>query len=132
MNLNDLLAYAHARAIEPLLQKTDAVKVMVDKFGHEKLVSEQLVNQSGNIDLIQVNRSETNVAVASASILARSHYLLKLSEMSTKVGIELSKGVSPKVIKQARQFVEKYGKNKLAYVAKLHFKTTKQLKVPGI
>ena len=56
--------------------------------------------------------------------MARAEFVNQLKEMSKKYGVELPKGVSPKVISTANEIVEKFGKDELLNVAKVHFKTT--------
>jgi ribonuclease HIII len=45
--------------------------------------------------------------------------------LSNEVGTTLPKGASPAVELAGRMVVKKHGQNRLAAIAKLHFKTTK-------
>ena len=125
-NLNQLLATAHAQAIKNLIEKTNCDVVIADKFGEEKLIQNAL-GDIKNLTLIQKNRAEENLAVAGASILAREKFIRGLDNLSNKYQINFPAGASNKVIDAAKRFVHQFGKEELANVAKIHFKTVKQL-----
>ena len=64
--------------------------------------------------------------MAAASILARAQFLIWLDRISQQFNLSLPKGASdPKIAQVVRQIVQKYGVDKLAEIAKLHFRTTK-------
>ncbi len=65
--------------------------------------------------------------MAAASIVARAEFLLRLQRLSHEVGTTLPKGASPAVELAARMIVKKHGQDRLGSVAKLHFKTTKNV-----
>jgi ribonuclease HIII len=65
--------------------------------------------------------------VAAASILARDAFLQWLNKWSGLVGLELPKGASSQVIEAGKLFVRRWGRQRLADVAKLSFRTTKQV-----
>lgn len=50
-----------------------------------------------------------------------------MDRVSEKVGLEFPLGASSAVKEVARKFIRKFGKEKLADVVKLHFRTTKEL-----
>lgn len=126
-NLNNLLAWGHARAIENILEKKPCQNALSDKFGNESLIKNALLKNGRNINLVQRTKAESDIAVAAASILARDEYVRRMKKLSVEYGIELPKGASDKVIARAKEFVGKHGREKLAEVAKLHFKTTNSL-----
>lgn len=126
-NLNKLLAWGHARAIENILEKQYCKTVLSDKFGDEKLIQNALMDKGKTVELIQRHKAEEDIAVAAASILARAEFLNSIDKLSRRYEINLPKGASDKVIHVAKDFVNKYGKEKLKMVAKLHFKTTSTL-----
>jgi ribonuclease HIII len=126
-NLNVLLAWAHAKAIEEVLTKVDCENALSDKFADEKFIISKLQEKGRKIVLRQEHKAEANIAVAAASILARERFLEKLNKLSTDLAIDLPKGASPKVIEQARKVVERLGENALKKIAKIHFKTTESV-----
>jgi len=124
-NLNTLLAWGHAKAIEEILSKVYCKTAIADKFADEKFILDKLQEKGKKIKLIQMHKAEQNTAVAAASILARARFLEKLSKLSNEYKIDLPKGASQKVVENAKKVVDMYGEKTLRKVAKLHFKTTK-------
>jgi len=123
-NLNKLLAWGHARAIENLLEREASCKwALSDKFGNERLIKEALLEKGRKIELRQKTKAESDIAVAAASILARDEFVRKLAEMGRTLGIPLPKGAGANVDESARKIVDKLGKEKLPSIAKMHFKT---------
>lgn len=126
-NLNTLLAWGHAKAIEELLSKVDCNNAIADQFADEGFILSKLQEKGKKLNLIQMHKAEENIAVAAASILARARFLQKLSKLSSEFRIDFPKGASVNVINNAKAFVATYGEKLLRKVAKLHFKTTKQV-----
>jgi ribonuclease HIII len=123
-NLNRLLAWAHARAIENVLERVPAGKAVTDQFGDERFVRQALLKKGREIELVQMPRAEEDPAVAAASILARAEFLSRLRFLSKDVGAELPKGASAQVEAAAVKLVREKGPAVLDKVAKTHFKTT--------
>lgn len=126
-NLNRLLAWGHARAIENILERIDAGRAVTDQFGDEKLVRQALLQKGRMIDLEQRPRAESDPAVAAASILARAEFLRRIAALSRDWGVSLHKGAGPPVEASAAAFLAKHGAEALGKVAKLHFKTTQKV-----
>ena len=59
--------------------------------------------------------------------MARNEFIQNIDEMETKFGIRFPKGASNKVLDAGNEFINKFGKDQLYKVAKLHFKTTASL-----
>jgi len=124
-NLNSLLAWGHARAIENILEKTHCQNAVSDKFGNESLIKNALMKKGKKINLIQETKAEDkNIAVAAASILARDEFLKRIKNLSLEYGIQFQKGAGEKVKTQTEEFIQKYGFEMLSNIAKMHFKTT--------
>jgi len=131
-NLNRLLAWAHARAIENILGRVPAGRAVTDKFGDERFVRNALLKKGRGIELVQMPRAEDDPAVAAASILARAGFLERLQALAREVGAELPKGASAAVEEAAVRLVRAKGPGILDKVAKMHFKTaTRVLKLAG-
>ena len=123
-NLNRLLAWGHARALENLLGQADCALAISDQFGDERFILNALLEKGKRIQLIQRPKAEEDVAVAAASIVARAEFLIRLARLADGVGTTLPKGASPAVELAARMVVKKHGRDRLSTIAKLHFKTT--------
>jgi ribonuclease HIII len=126
-NLNRLLAWGHARALENLLEHSDCALAISDQFGDERFILNALLEKGKRIRLIQRPKAEEDLAVAAASILARAEFLLRLKRLSEEIGLALPKGASQAVETAARLVVRKLGRAGLEGVAKLHFKTTQSV-----
>jgi len=95
----------------------------VDGFAKPEVLASQLHPVQPKIELVQVPRAESDIAVAAASIIARDLFLRRLEQLSEQYQMKLPKGASH-VIEAGRQLVERHGIKALQHVAKLHFKTT--------
>ena len=124
-NLNRLLAWGHAKALETLLERVTCERAIADQFGNERLILNALQEKGRKIVLEQRTKAEADMAVAAASIVARAEFLLRLKRLSSEVGTTLPKGASPAVELAAKMIMKKHGEERLGSVAKLHFKTTK-------
>jgi ribonuclease HIII len=130
-NLNKLLAWGHARAIEEVLEKHAASRVVSDQFADESAVKKSLFELGRKVELESRVRAESDIAVAAASILARAEFLRRLKLLSEEFAIELPKGAGLQVIEAGKQFVAKHGFERLNEVAKMHFKTVQSLTQPS-
>lgn len=126
-NVNKILGWAHAKVIENILQKINVHEAISDKFGDENLILNALQERGKKIKLSQFTKAERFTGVAAASILARSKFINWFSVIQNKYGVKLPKGASSEVIKAGRMFISEHGNASLNDVAKIHFKTTKQL-----
>ncbi len=125
-NLNRLLAWGHARAIENLLEKAPAGHVVIDQFAAPHLIENALLEKGRQITVEQRHRGESDIVVAAASVLARSEFLRRLDELSDKCGIKLHKGAGSPVDEVAARILARGGHDLLATVAKVHFKNTQK------
>ncbi|TET39151.1 MAG: ribonuclease HIII [Dehalococcoidia bacterium] len=126
-NLNTLLAWGHAKAIEEVLSRVDCKVAIADQFADESFIQSKLQEKGKRIKLIQMHKAEQHIAVAAASILARARFLEKLSKLSNEYKIDLPKGASQAVVENAKRFADVHGREELRKVAKLHFKITAEV-----
>lgn len=122
-NLNTLLAWGHAKAIEELLNVVECNNAIIDQFANEKYLESKLQDKGKKLDLIQMHKAEKNIAVAAASIIARTTFLERMNRLSKRYKIDFPKGASDAVIDSAKKFISIHGEEELRKVAKLHFKT---------
>ncbi len=123
-NLNRLLAWGHSTVLENLLKKTNAKIAISDQFAaNENVILSALKEKGKTIKLIQQTKAEADMAVASASILARAEFVKRISNLSYEYGINFKKGCNKEVLVQAKEIAQKLGKEKLKNIAKTHFKT---------
>jgi ribonuclease HIII len=122
-NLNHMLAWAHATAIQHLIEKVGPQTVIIDQFAHESLMVRALKQKNLVLDLEQRPRAEEDTVVAAASILARASFVLGIEELGTQAQMELPKGASKKVIEAGRKLHGTQGKEALEQYCKTHFTT---------
>jgi len=126
-NLNRLLAWAHSRVIENILEDVPCSLVVTDQFGDKAFVLNALMKKGKNIELIQKPKAESDLAVAAASILARAEFLKRLYFLSKDAGIDLPKGSSPLAEEVGVKLVRAQGIGILDKFTKKHFKLTKRI-----
>ncbi len=126
-NLNRILAWAHARVIENILEVVDCSLAITDQFGNKLFVQNALLKKGKTIELIQQTKAEEDLAVAAASIIARAEFLKRLYFLSKDVGVELPKGSSPLAEEAGVKLVELKGIQVLDQTAKKHFKLTPRI-----
>lgn len=118
--LNELLASLHIEAIREIAQAGD--RVLVDQFSKKDLIGPAL--QDLGVTFEERPRAESDPAVAAASVIARSEFLIAMQELSEEWTVELRKGAGPPVDQAGAAFVRLHGRDRLGEVAKLHFKNT--------
>jgi ribonuclease HIII len=124
-NVNKMLAWGHARAIENLLEKVpDCPRALSDKFGPTHQIERALMDKGKKIRLDQKTKAESDPAVAAASILARAGFVHALKKMGKDYNFEVPKGASDKVRREAEKLVADKGPGILLETAKCHFQTT--------
>ena len=127
-NLNRILAWGHARALENLLEKVpDCPRAISDQFGQGNLVRRALMERGSKVTLDEHPKAEADIAVAAASILAREKYVLEMQKLSSSAGLLLPKGAGPKVTETAKEFLKLHPKDELGNYAKTFFKTMEAL-----
>ena len=130
-NMNMIKAKMHNQAYLNLLKKgIDLPKASyVDDFCGENKYYEYLQNEKEvyhNL-IFETKAEEKYPAVAVSSVIARYAFIKKMEEMSDKYDIFFHKGASDLVNEDAKEFINKYGKNKLNEVCKLNFKNINQI-----
>lgn len=124
-NVNSLLAWAHARCIENLLETVaDCPRAVADQFSSEQVIKRALMKKGRSIILEQRHKAESDIAVAAASVLAREAFLRSLLRIGTDFGVTIPKGASAQVRTAAIELVHKHGPEVLLRTCKCHFRTT--------
>jgi ribonuclease HIII len=126
-NLNHLLAWGHARAIESLLERFACSQAVADQFGDEHYILSRLMEKGRQLRLVQIPKAEQFVAVAAASILSRDRFLARLEKMRADYGLDIPKGASDAVVTAGKLLVQMKGASELGRVAKLHHRTTEKI-----
>ncbi|MDD5262620.1 MAG: ribonuclease HIII [Methylacidiphilales bacterium] len=123
-NLNQMLAWGHAKVIENLAAKVPGCpRALSDQFAYPQVLQNQLNRKKISIRLEQRTKAEADIAVAAASILARSAFLKGLEKLGEPLERELLKGAGDAVKAQGREIFAQHGEAGLRKIAKEHFKT---------
>ena len=127
-NVNTLLAWAHARCIENLIESVpDCPRAVADQFGAKQVIERALMKKGRKIKLEQRHKAESDIAVAAASVLAREAFLRGLGRLGETYGIQAHKGASEQVKASAIELVKKAGPEILLKTCKCHFRTADQV-----
>ncbi len=127
-NVNRLLAWGHARAIENVLGRApECTLALADQFGPVHRIQDALMKKGRSIELQQRPRAESDTTVAAASILARESFLVRLEHLGKEAGQELPRGCGAGVRETAVTLVKRLGPEILPRIAKMHFRTTEQV-----
>ncbi|MDR1110732.1 MAG: ribonuclease HIII [Deltaproteobacteria bacterium] len=125
-NINKILAWAHATAIENLLGRNECGYAIIDQFANERYVTSALKERGRAIEIFQTPKAERDTAVGAASILAREAFVSELAALGRDLGLGLLKGASPKVDALARKIMDRFGPAGILRVAKIHFRNTQK------
>ncbi len=120
-NLNRLLAWQHAKALEQALAVKPVPWGLLDQFSKKDLVSEYF--SKPDFELRMRTKAEDDPAVAAASVVARAEFVRQMKRLSDLAGETLVKGAGAKVKEQAGAILQKLGPKRLREFAKLHFRT---------
>jgi len=116
--LNDLMAWAHARAIKDLIGKLkyERLKIIIDKFDLKKTEFRLRDLDKTGIEVVQKIRGESEIPVATASILAKYIFEKQVDELDKKFSIDLRKSRPDEIPREI-----------LPYVSKIHFKNVRKV-----
>lgn len=124
-NLNRLLAWQHARALEAGLKKKWVPRGLLDQFTEQPLVQRELAKRGlERFNLEMRTKAESDPVVAAASVVARAEYVRIMAQLSREFGDKLQKGAGAQAKAQAAVILEKFGARSLGRFAKLHFRTS--------
>lgn len=124
-NLNNLLAWAHSKALSNVVAKRSDIKqILVDKFTDNHAANSLIMSAAGSVPLVFQVRAEQNPAVAAASIIARAGYLISLRQINETVlhnEFTLIPGSGAESDRLLEEITQKYGTGILNKIAKKHF-----------
>ena len=123
-NVNRVLGWAHATALEDVLAFREPCDLAIaDQFGDESYIEDSLKKRGKKVRLIQTPKAEREIAVATASVLARDNLLRARLAMREEYAEDFPLGAS-NVEEFAKRLVGRLGTGALVATAKVHFTTT--------
>lgn len=132
-NIVKLKAVLHDHCIQKVYEKletqNDVEAIVIDQFTTEKAYR-KYVPEPFRLDLIhQETKAESkSIAVACASILARSRYLEQMTNLNRSLKQEVPRGASKKTDFFAAGLAEKRGMAFVDSISKKHFKSRDKVK----
>ena len=116
-SLNMILAWAHAAVVKELLSqvKFEKAKVIIDKFDYEKTEFRLGNLDRTNIEIIQKSKGESEIPVATASIIAKYIFENEVDKLDEEYSIDLRNSEPSEIDPEI-----------LPHVAKIHFKNVKK------
>jgi ribonuclease HIII len=123
-NLNRLLAWQHATALDQALAQRRVPWGLLDQFTEQPLVQRELARKGvKDFDLRMRTKAEEDPVVAAASVVARAEFQRQMVLLGKKLGEKLQKGAGPLVKTQGARIIDRFGARALGEFAKLHFRT---------
>ena len=129
-NMNEIKAKLHNQAYINLSKKEKLPRLkIIDQFTPEATYYRYLRYEPEVIRGIhfETGAEDRYPSVAAASVIARYAFLKSMEQMEEQYGMTFHKGGGAKANESGRQFVEKFGSERLSEVAKLHFKNTEKI-----
>lgn len=130
-NLNKIKAVLHNRALYNLKKQIPKYEyIIVDQFTTPKSYFKYLSNAPFVVrNITFLTKAESvHLSVACASLISRYHFINRMDEISTKLGIVIPYGAGKQITDAGQEIVKKFGEEKLIEVAKLNFKNTNDIK----
>lgn len=103
--------------------------ILIDQFSEPSSYLRHLKSETKEIqkNVYFITKAESySIAVAAASIIARTSFLHQMDKLSEQTGVLLPKGAAKKVDQAASNIIKKDGPEALGTCAKTHFANTKK------
>jgi ribonuclease HIII len=124
-NLNNLLTWAHSKALSSLCEKrSDIKKVVVDRFTQNRFLLDKISSSSKSAPVEFMTRAESIPSVAIASIIARAEYLNSLKHISETLlesKFKLISGSGTASDTLLKEIIDCFGDNVAQKICKTHF-----------
>lgn len=123
-------AMLHHHAITNVLNKipsADMEGILIDQFCEPAVYKRHIETEQEQVPektYFMTKAESYSIAVAAASIIARTSFLKELDQLSQKTSMTLPKGASGKVDQAAARIIKSKGKGFLNTCAKTHFANT--------
>ncbi|TCG10896.1 ribonuclease HIII [Mycoplasma todarodis] len=136
-NAHELKTIIHLQAINAVESRVDNIDlVILDQFVNENSFNKYVSRlEKSSLDIPPIKRElkmvtkgeMEHVSVAAASIVARAYFLKMMESQNKRYDMTFPLGTNDRAVTCAKEFVNKYGAEKLNEVAKLSFKTTEKV-----
>ena len=130
MNLNAMKSILHNQAYIHLQDRCGLPQLcVIDQFTPPASYYRYLSGQKRIVRPIhfETKAESTYPAVAAASVIARYAFLSTMDDMEEKFGMEFAKGAGAAADACGKEFVQRFGEERLRETAKLHFRNTSKI-----
>ena len=125
--LNSLLGSLFAEIIIQSYEKHENLEgIIADKFGDEKYIKEFLSKEDAK-NIVCIERAESYLGVAAASVVARAVFILSMEELSASLNDILPFGAGKKVDDVAKNLYKNLKPDEFKTLVKWHFKNTDKI-----
>ncbi|MBC1499889.1 ribonuclease HIII [Listeria weihenstephanensis] len=134
MNQGQMKAILHNRALENVLTKIEPIKpdaILIDQFAEKNTYYRYLAKEPTVVreNVFFATKAEgLHLAVAAASIIARSRFVEAFREMELELGLSIPKGAGARVDQVAADILDSKGEVTLQKYTKWHFANTTKAK----
>ncbi|MBR3357606.1 MAG: ribonuclease HIII [Solobacterium sp.] len=130
MNLNAMKSVLHNQAYVHLQDRYGLPGLcVIDQFTPPASYYRYLSGQKRIVRPIhfETKAESSYPAVAAASVIARFAFLSEMDDMSKAYGMEFARGSGAPADACGKQFIQRYGEERLKETAKLHFRNTAKI-----
>lgn len=130
-NMNKIKAILHNKVLLDLMKKDNYIvdMVVIDQFTPPRNYFSYLKNEDNVFRKITFTTKAEDkcLSVACSSMISRYLFIKEIDKMSKDLDMIIPKGAGVLVDEFGKKVVEKYGKEKLEYIAKINFKNTEKI-----
>ncbi|MDH2905190.1 MAG: hypothetical protein PXX82_02400 [Methanomassiliicoccales archaeon] len=120
-NMNDILAWAHQKAISNVSSRNACTAAVVDKFSTDRAV-DRMKKALPGMELHAITGGEREIAVAAASVVASARFVREMESIGRAIGVEMPFGASQAARELARTIVSEKGPDFFRTVGKANFR----------
>lgn len=120
-NMNDILAWAHQKAIRNISSRNRCTAAVIDKFSSDRTV-DWMRKGLPEIELHALTGGEREIAVAAASVLASARFVKEMETIGESTGADIPFGAGDAARKLAGTIVSEKGIDYFRRIGKANFR----------
>jgi ribonuclease HIII len=120
-NMNDILAWAHQKALLTVSARSRCTAAVIDKFSTDRTV-DWMRKGLPEIELHAMTGGEREIAVAAASVMASARFVKEMEAIGESIGVDIQFGAGDAARKLARAIVREKGVYYFREIGKANFR----------
>ena len=120
-NMNDILAWAHQKALSAVSSRNACTAAVIDKFSTDRTVDRMSKSLPG-VALHAITRGEREIAVAAASVVASARFAKEMDTIGNAMGVQIPFGAGESAGKLAKTIISEQGRDYFRTVGKANFR----------